>query len=221
MGKELSLARKEEERLPVLLASTGSGELIKVPSSRDERKKEATSTKGNYGEEVKDTKTKSKGCSKTKRAYGSTAKKSRRGRDNKDRKQDRGDEGEDNPTRRSAQELGITFPGSYCDELETTIHYWSEAEKIHNGSLYQCKFCHKHLWLPLFHMDAMKLDKYIKQYGSDEGYCRFLNHHRPAKILIAKMIHLRKLEAEMPDKREFAKMADEILSDREYDRKEV
>jgi len=36
---------------------------------------------------------------------------------------------------------------------------------------------------------------------------------------MAKLQDLRRLEAETADKREFARMADKILSDREYDRK--
>jgi len=57
--------------------------------------------------------------------------------------------------------------------------------------------------------------------GSTEGYCRFLNHHRPAKMLVAKMQKLERLADGYTNKREFAKMADDILSDRDYDRKEA
>ena len=61
----------------------------------------------------------------------------------------------------------------------------------------------------------------MKQFGGGEGYCRYLNRHRAAKVLIAKLQDLRRLEMEITGKREFARLADKILSDKEYDRKEI
>ena len=75
--------------------------------------------------------------------------------------------------------------------------------------------------MPMYHLDANKLGNLIGRYGGDEGYCRYLNRHRPAKLLMAKLQDLRRLEMEITDKREFARLADKILSDKEYDRKEV
>ena len=120
---------------------------------------------------------------------------------------------------KSAQKLGIRHPGNYCNELETTPHHWVEVDLVDRGSLYQCKLCRKHLWLPLHHLGAEQLGNLIKQFGKDEGYCHYLNGYRVAKVLIAKLQDLRRLEAEVTDKREFAKLADKILSDKEYDRK--
>jgi len=61
----------------------------------------------------------------------------------------------------------------------------------------------------------------MKRYGRTEGYCRYLDRHREAKVLVAKMQDLRVLETKVDDKRKFAKIVDEILSDKEYDRKEI
>ena len=116
--------------------------------------------------------------------------------------------------------MGIVFPGAYCDELETVPHYWNEVENVVKGSLFQCKFCHKYLWLPKFHIDAERLSRLMRVYGKDEGYCRFLNRHRAVKLLLAKLQDLGRLEMEIDDKREFARLADKILSDKDYDRKE-
>ena len=217
MGKELPLARKEEEGQPVLLASTSSGKPITTSSHRDKRTQEPAPSKSNKRRKVKDTKTKGKSSRKAERAD-ARPRRQRRGRDNKDREQDRGDEGEDKSTRRSAQELGVTFAGSYCDELETVPHYWLEVDTVDGGSLFQCKFCHRHLWLPMFHLDADRLGKLMRRYGDSEGYCRYLNRHRPAKLLMAKLQDLRRLEMEVADKREFARLADKILSEKEYDK---
>ena len=220
MGKEFPLAREEEEGQSVLLAITSSGERVTVPSVRDERTQEPSPPEGSGGGEVEDTKAKSQSSRKAKRANASPSKKKGRGRDNQDRESDRGDEGEDKPVRRSAQELGIVHPGSYCDKSEAVSHYWIENEKIAEGSLFRCKLCHDYIWLPFNLKDSEQLGNLIRQYGRDEGYCRFLNKHRPAKVLMAKLQNLRRLEEDVVDKREFAKMTDKILRDKNYDRKE-
>jgi len=220
MGKEFPLARSEEEGRSVLLAISSSRESICTSCIRDERTQEPGPAKGNCGEEVEDTETKSKSSRKTERANASSPKKDRRGGSGKDRKSDRRDEGKNKPVRRSASELGITFPGSYCDELETVPHYWVEVDNVYRGSLFQCKLCLKHLWVPRDWTDVEHLATAIKHYGGDEGYCRYLNKHRAAKMLMAKLQDLRRLEKEVVDKREFAKLTDKILSDKEYDREE-
>jgi len=39
-------------------------------------------------------------------------------------------------------------------------------------------------------------------------------------MLVAKLRDLRRLESEVADKREFARLVDKVMSDKEYDRKE-
>ncbi len=221
MGKELPLARSEETGQPVLLAITGSGELIVSSYNGDKRAQEPAPSKVSDGGEVEDTEAESKSSRKTKRTNAGSSKSARRGRDNQDRESDRGNERADKPARRSAKELGITFPGSYCDVVEAVPHYWTEVDIVNSGSLLQCRFCHKHLWLPMHFPDSGQLGGLIKLYGKDKGYCLYLDRHRAAKMLIAKLQDLRRLEEEVTDKRKFARMADRILSDREYDRKET
>ena len=217
MGEELPLAREEEEGQPVLLAITGSGESIYTSCNRNKRAKKSTSAKVSSRGKVKDTETKGESSSKTKGADARPKPKGYR-RDNQDRKSDRGDEGKDKFARRGASELGITFPSSYCDENFLIPHYWVEVDKVTNGSLLQCILCRRHLWLPTWHTDANRLGELIRQYGKDEGYCRYLNRHRSAKILMAKLQDLRRLEAEIVDKMEFGRIADKILSDKNYDK---
>jgi len=220
MGKELPMAREEEEGRSVLLASTSSGESITTSSSGDQRTQESDSAEVSKRGKVKDTKTESKVSRKAKRTN-ARPRRQRHRRDNKDREQDRGDEGKDSKPRRCASELGITYPGSYCDDAKITPHYWVEIEKVSKGSLYQCILCHRHLWLPLLHTDSNRLGSSMQRLGKNEGYCHYLNRNRPAKLLMAKLQDLRRLEGEIDDKIEFAKMTDKILSDMEYDRKEI
>ena len=219
MGKELPLARPEEEGQSVLLASSGSGEPVTTSSIRNKRTQGHKHPRGDERGETKSFKAESKGSRKAERTNASASTKAGRRRDNKDRKSDRGDEGKDKSSRRSAQKLGIVHPGSYCDKSEIVPHHWIEVENILDGSLFRCRLCLRHLWLPRIESDAKQLSALVEQHGRNEGYCQFLNQHRPAKMLMAKLQDLRRLEAETADKREFARMADKILSDREYDRK--
>ena len=117
--------------------------------------------------------------------------------------------------------MGITYPGSHCDEMEATPHHWDEIDKVDGGSLFQCWFCHGYLWLPLHVAGAHDLGELMRRYGQNEGYCRYLNKHGAAKVMVAKMQDLGRLESEGKDVREFAKEVDRILRDKKYDREEV
>ena len=221
MGEELPMARQEEAGQPVLLAITGDGEVIDSSCDRNQRTKKSTPTKRRKRRKVEDTETEGEGGSETERTDTSPFESEGRGRDNQDWEQGGGDEGEDKYPRRSAQELGVVFPGSFCDEAKTIPHYWMEAERVYGGVLFRCRKCFDYLWLPLTWLDAERLGKAMKFYGIQEGYCRYLNRHRPAKLLMAKMQDLRRLAKDITNKREFAKLTDKILSDRDYDRKEA
>ena len=221
MGKELSLARSEKERRPMLLVITGSGEIITTACHRNKRTKKSYPSKISKGRETKDTKTKSQVSSEVERTNASSSETKRRRRDYSDRKSDRGDEGKNKSVRRSAQELGIKLPPMYCEEQLLKPHYWVRVDAFSSGSLFQCKYCYDYLWLPLSYEGAERLCRLIRKYGKDEGYCHYLNKYRVAKILMAKLQDLRRLSVDVADKREFARLVDKVLSDREYDRKEV
>ena len=219
MGEELQMAREEEEGQPMLLVRTSNGEAITTASNGNKRPKTPRTYRSRKSRKVKDTETESEDSSEVEGTDVSSIRAARRRRSDKDREQGRADEGEDDTSRRSAQELGIVFPSSYCDDADIVPHFWKEVDKPHGGSLYQCKLCRRHLWLPSGFTDAMMLKKCIDKFGLQEGYCRYLNRHRQAKMLVAKMQDLRKLEVEVSDKRKFARLADKILSDMEYDRR--
>jgi len=223
MGNELPLARQASEGYAELLVRISSGVSRAKPSSRDKREKVTTTSRGHKVEAATNTTPKSKGSIEAKGAdVRRPGRPKGHRRDNKDRKQDRGDEGEDTSTRWSAQLLGITFPGSYCDDTSTRLspHYWIEVDKISVGSMFQCARCYNYLWLPGISSDAEKLGNLMRQFGSNEGYCRFLNHasRRPAKIMLAKLQRLYKLSSDVVDSLQFGKEVDKILSDRRYDK---
>lgn len=218
MGKELPLAREEEEGQAVLLARSRSGASKCKSSSRDKRKEEAGATKASKRRKAKGPSSKSKSSSKVKDTDASVPRAKGRGRDNKDRESDRGDEGENGKLRRTAQVLGIVYPGSHCDELLTKPHRWMEVDKIHGGSLFRCSKCKRHMWLPATLRDAERLSDLIWKYGGTEGYCRYLNRHRGAKVLMAKIQDLERLSRKKIGKAKFAKMVVEVMNDKEYDR---
>ena len=168
MGKELSMARSEEERQSMLLASTVNGKLVTASSSGDKRKKKSRTSKGNARRATKDTQTKSKSSRKVKGADASTTEQKGRRRYNPHRKSDRGDEGKNTPPRRTAQELGITYPGSFCDESKLIPHHWCESERIDNGSLFQCSNCRDYLWLPQHWTAIERLSKLMDALGKDK-----------------------------------------------------
>ncbi len=219
MGKELQMAREESSGQSVLLAISGTGKPITTSYRRNPRQKAS----GPFGRparrKAKGIKAKGKDSSPVKGTDASSTRPKGHRPSDKDREQGGGNEGENGIARRCAQELGVTFPGAYCDEAGLTPHYWIEVDKPYGGSLMQCKLCQRHLWLPLSFMDAEIMNLCVRKYGNTEGYCRFLNRRRPAKMLMAKLQELRILETEVSDKREFARLADKILSDKEYDRR--
>ena len=218
MGKELQMAREESSRQSVLLAISGDGKPITTSYRRNPRQKASGPLGQPARRKAKGAQTKGKDSSSVKGTDASSTRPKRHRPSDKDREQGGSNEGENGIARRSAQELGVTFPGSHCDEAKLIAHFWTEVDRPYGGSLLQCKLCRRHLWLPASFADAVVMHKYIARYDADEGYCRYLNRHRPAKMLMAKLQDLRRLEKEVSNKREFARLADKILSDKEYDR---
>lgn len=219
MGKELSLARSQEERLSMLLASIRSGQFGEESASRDKRQEDATTSRTDKSRAAKGTTAKGKVSRKAKRTNASTSTSGRYRRGNKNRQSDRGDEGEDSKPGRSASELGIRWIGSYCPD--GSPHYSIEYDKVEGGSVYRCIKCHKIKWLPVDFYEAIKLGTMMDKYKQQEGYCRYLNLHRSTKIMVAKLQDLERLSSKIDDKMEFARIADKILSEKDYDKKKV
>ncbi len=219
MDKELPLARTEKERWTVLLARIGSGESGSESARRNQRAQDATTVRTSQSRAVKDIEAKSKSSRRTERFNARRVRPERYGQGNKNRKQDRRDEGEDSKPRWSAQELGIVWIGSYCPD--GSPHYLIEYSKTSFGSLFKCVYCHKVKWLPTQMSDAFKLDAMMRKYGQQEGYCHFLNFHRDAKVMVAKFQELERIKNVVDNEIEFARIADKVLNEKEYDRKEV
>jgi len=185
MDKEISLARKEEERRSVLLPGSGAGEDGKGAVCRDEREEASRNAKGHKGGKIGSAKKKGKGNAKVKgRGRGRKAKS---GPTYSFGGAIRKFENRNPPARRSAKELGITWLDSYCEDSPTKGHLLKGTTRIDGGTVYKCSICHRVKWMPDNLDECIKLGNSMKIYGQDEGYQRILDKHPAARRLMAKI----------------------------------
>ena len=222
MDNKLPVAREEKEGWAKLLARISNNVSTAESSIRNKGKKVNTTARGKEVTAVKTPTAASKGSVKTKRTDGVPTRPTGRKRDYKNRQQNRNHEGEDTTTRRTAQQLGIIHPGSYCDEVSTrqNPHYWLTIDRIGIGHLYHCIKCGDCLWLPCTFLESSRLGINMRKMGKTEGYCKVLDYpsNRAAKTMIAKLQDLHRLSGNIGDEVEFAKMTNRIIGDKEYDR---
>jgi len=185
MDKEIPLARKEEEGRSVLLPGSRVGEDGEGTVCRDAREKAVSNAEGNKDSKVGGVKKKGKSNAKTKRA--GRKRKVGPGPTYSFGRTIREFEGRNRSTRRSAQELGITWLDSYCENSPTKGHLLVGATRIDGGTVYKCSICHKVKWIPSGLDECIKLGNSMKIYGQDGGYQRILDKHPAAKMLMAKI----------------------------------
>lgn len=239
MGKELSLARSEETndyqssrrkynrnsnpsrrpRSPELLDEGRIGISIHSSSNRNKREETTTINKKAKGSKAKDPSATSKASTKDKAPNLDTAREPKskgHKRHDKDRKPDTEAEGRDCTRRRCASELGIEWIGDFCPDKQP--HHLVATHHLYEGSLFRCTKCYKHVWLPVGYGSARELDAMIGSLGAQKGYCKYLDKHRPAKIMIAKLQDLWLAKQAHPNNGEFLLQVLDIMGDREYDR---
>ena len=216
MGKELPLARKKKFRPSVLLASARSGELASSPSHRDSGQEETVTTKRKEKGKTADTVSESKTSPEAEVPNGGSSKRRRGRQGDSNRESDRGTKGTDSICRRSAKDMGVEFPGSYCPSGEA--HYFAEVDGVDRGILFRCIRCYKHLWLPNRYDEAEMLSNLARKYGLAGGYLVYLNSHTVAKIMIAKLQDLWYARKRVTDDEQFAKLVVSVMDDRDYGR---
>lgn len=228
MGNTLPLARSEDSRLPnrharahrELLDEGRSGVSSHTSLRRNKRKKATPTSKRTKGSSAKDTPTKSPVSAKVKDLDGGTSKRKGHRHSNKNRQPDRGAEGEDRTLRRSASELGIEWIGDFCPDGQP--HRLIGKHNFDGGSLLKCAYCQKHIWLPTLINDASTLDSMIDYLGPQAGYCKFLDKHQEAKVMVAKLQDLWYAKQGITDSDKFMSLVISVMEDKEYDRiKEV
>ena len=120
---------------------------------------------------------------------------------------------------RSATELGIEWITAFCPNGQP--HYLIANHTFDGGSLFKCYNCHKHIWLPTLIRDATELEALIKYIGTQRGYCKFLDKHQAAKVMVAKLQDLWYARRQMTNKDEFRELVISVMNEKEYDKKEV
>lgn len=221
MDKTLPLARSERRRREwyifcMLLAAGGSGISSRTSSGRNKRKKTATTINKAKGRKAKDTSPKGKASAEVEGPDGSTAKQGRPRLYDKDRKPGRGTEGADKVPRRSASELGIEWIGSFCPDGQP--HFLIGRNNFGGGIILICTNCKKSIWLPILINEAAILDNMIDRLGATQGYCKYLDKNRDAKMLVAKLQDLWRAKQRMENKEDFVKLVISVMEDKEYDR---
>ena len=244
MGKALSLAWAEKGRKPrrkvqsdsgLLLAGSGP-RLPEGPSSRRNKRKEtAITSKKSKSRTAEDSPPEGKISAEAEDLDGGSPRRKGHKRSNKDRQPDRGAEGADRTPRRSASELGlmdekpeqlvrsasdlgIEWIGSHCPDGQP--HHLIGIHNLDGGCLFKCTGCKKHQWLPTIMTEAANLDRMIDHFGAEAGYHKFLDKHREAKMMVAKLQNLWYARQRMGDDGEFMKLVVAVMEDKEYDKKE-
>ena len=143
----------------MLLAGSRARLPVYSPTGRNKRKKAAPVAKETKGREIEDSPSASKIGAEVKGTYGDSTSRTKRGRysqDDKDRQPDRRVEGADKPARRSSEQLGIQWIGSYCPDKQP--HFLISRHVYNIGNIFICRNCKKSIWLPFIIGEAAKLD---------------------------------------------------------------
>lgn len=213
MDEEVSLARQEREGRSMLLAGSGSGLSGNKDVHGDEGKEVAGNAKGRKGGKNKTASSKSKGDAKAKSGNRRGRK---RGRTYSLRESARTTEGANRPSGRSAKELGITWLDARCDKSpKTRVHWFIGRMNTDNGTVFQCKFCHRVKWLPNTIQECERLGNWMRVYGEDGGYQRLLDLHPTAKRLMSKIQDIYYLKKSIPAD-QFPIAVAAVMLDREY-----
>lgn len=219
MGKELPLARPEGRGAGLLLAESRIGVSSSSPSGRDERKEAATATRKAKSSKTKNPSAKSKASPKAKNSYGGTTKRGGPRQSDSNRESDRRLEGRDRRPRRSASELGIEWIGSYCPDGQP--HFLIGSQPQDGWSTLKCKYCSQYKLLPVYMNEVTDLTRLLHKHGGTNGYQKFLDNHKEARMLIAKLQYLWRVNQHTTDKVKFISMVVKVMEDKEFDRKEV
>lgn len=204
-----------------LLDESRIGVSNRTSNSRNKRKKRAKPDQEAKVRTAEDITAESQIGAEAQNPDGDTARRPKRGRHkgyDKGRKPDNGAKGEDRALRRSASELGIEWIGSFCPDGQP--HFLIGRHSFDGGTIFNCSLCHKNIWLPTYITDAAELDQLIDVYGAQKGYCKFLDKHREAKVMMAKLQDLQRAQQDIKHD-EFVLLVIKTMEDKEYDKLEV
>jgi len=221
MGNPLPLACSKRRQPSELLDEGGARIPVRTSSRRNKRTKATATAKETKRRATEDTTPACSVSAEVEIPDGDTDRKSKRRRhkaDDKSRQSDTGAKGKDRTPRRSATELGIEWIGDFCPDGNP--HVLIDIHRLDGGGLFKCSRCKKHLWLPMVLNEAAILDSLIDMYGARAGYGKYLDKHREAKVLVAKLQDLWYARQRITDNEEFMMLVITVMEDKEYDRKD-
>jgi len=215
MDKDSALARKERLRQSELLHNSGIGTFGKDSLCRASGEEEASPPKGCSRAEtsgyVKERKSSAKAKSRDEHRA------NRLEQNNSFRRANRKAKAGDRTSRRSATELGIKWIDARCEDSSVSkAHHWVGEVKVNEGSLFECKFCHRVIWLPSDFGGCADLSRNIAIYGHDLGYQKTLDLRPAAKRIMAKIQDIYYLRKAVQDNDIFHLALASIIMDREY-----
>ncbi|GAH16876.1 unnamed protein product [marine sediment metagenome] len=112
--------------------------------------------------------------------------------------------------------MGIEWIGSYCPDGQP--HFFVGRNNFGGGAILICTKCKKSIWLPIVINEAARLDSMIDRSGTTQGYCKYLDMNRDAKMLVAKLQDLWRAKQRMGNNEDFVKLVITVMEDKEYDR---
>ncbi len=212
MGNEVSLARQAEDRREVLLAGAGTVGAGEETSCRDQRPTQDGPAVRVQKDKVKAAAKKSKDTAASK--ADDRGRKPRRRPGNKSGRKAGGVERANKSSGRSAEELGIEWPDVRCEVSSTKAHFWVARDCIEHGTVFECKYCHRFIWLPDYYGEAIELAHSIGRHGHTAAYQAMLAKHPVVLKLLSKIQDLHYLRG-LPQE-QFLKVVVAVMTDREY-----
>jgi len=183
----------------MLLVGTGPERVGEETTHRDQRKEEDSPPKGKASKKARVSKAKSKGNADAKARGRGSARKAKNRRDNSPGQHNGEVEVGDKTVRRSAKELGITWPSAECSSSPSSAHYFiARGDAINGGVIFRCEYCGEIKWLPTIWADSERLGYMMRYNGVEEGYLRMLNRRPTAKVMVAKLQTLHRLKGKIP-----------------------
>ncbi len=213
MDEEITLARKEEVRLSMLLCSSGDGGNGEESPRGDTGQEVSGHAKGDEREE--ETNYSAQGQSHAASAGGDGKGRVRHRHSYKARRTVGEVEGGNVSTGRSAKELGIKWIGSRCDDSPSGAHYSIGVSMIDGGTVFRCIYCERVQWLPNSTEESRRFDTWISKYGLNKAYQMLLDAHPTAMHLISKIQDIRYLRKITPLE-QFPMVVAAVMKDSDY-----
>ena len=196
MGEELSVARAERIRRPMLLARAGAGSPEQAEVRGEEGNEASHPIPRGKERAAASPPVQSKGHAAVESGVREGARGQEHREDNHTRRVAGGLAPRDTASGRSAKELGIDWVDGKCSNNHTTpnAHYWIETFRVAGGGLFICKQCRRARWLPNTYNEATVLSALDRKYGVVATYADTLDRHPAARKVLNRLKNCHRLK---------------------------